>query len=227
MTVFEVLKQASQIVSALIGEKTPPIFETLRKAYVDLGELVSCAQKMDEITPEFARGMSDLVARLEVFKASHAAGESKVEPETFTVEQFVEYFKVQVGKALEEPPARSLQRLYAFKAGITKALGDQYAGPGNDTSIRLVVFVDPWQQASVEREGNAAPTVTSGTAQQGEVKGTPGLSIDDVLKSVHKAVETASVTPFSIEVGWSNDLASKEFLHGQRTWDFGADGQKG
>lgn len=226
MTVFEVLKQASHIVAGLIAEKTPPIFETLRKAYVDLGELVSVAKQMEHVTPEFARGVNGLIERLEVFKASHITPGEKAEPKTFTAEEFAAYLKVQVDKAVAEKPAHGLQRLYALQNQITKALGDQYAGPGNDTSIRLVEFTDPWQQASVEREGSGPAKVTSGTAQQGEVKATPGLTIQDVMKSVAQTAETAAASPFMIDVGWPSDLTSKEFLRGEKTWDFGRDGTK-
>jgi hypothetical protein len=227
MTIFEVLKQASRITASLIGEKTPPIFETLRKAYVDLGELVDCAKRIDEVTPEFALAMNGLISRLEVFKASPITATVAAEEKAFTAEEFAGYFKAQIDKAIEEKPAEALRRLHALQAGIAKALGDQYAGPGNDASINLRVYVDPWQQASVEREGDGAPKTTSGTAQREEVTRTPGLGIEDLLKSAAKSVETAAVSPFVIDVGWSRDLASKEFLTGERNRDWGPDTAKG
>jgi hypothetical protein len=225
MTVFEVLKQAGRIVTSLIGEKTPPIFDTLRKVYADLGDLVACVKQVDGLTPEIARGVNALVERLEVFKASHNPLEAGAD-KAFTLEEFVTYFKEQIEKGIGEPPGRSLMRLHALSAGIAKALGDQYAGPGDNPSINMRVFVDPWQQASVEREGDGAAKTTSGTAQQGEVKATPGISVSDVMKEVAKTVDKAAVTPFVIDVGWANDLTSKEFLRGERTWDWGRDGQK-
>jgi hypothetical protein len=227
MSSVEILRQAGRIVAGLIKEKTPPVFETCRKAYSDLGDLVAYSQKSfdDQIQPAFAAGIDSVISRLEVFRASHGnlAGVEK----KMTDKEFSLYFKEQVEKAIGEKDEPGLRRLHALSSAINKA-----SFFGTD-GITLTIFVDPFQQATaqVDEDGKR---ITSGAAQKEEVTATPGIDIDDVknfepsdvLKDVAVKAEKASseIKPFGW--GWSLDLASKEFLHGERTVDFGVDGTK-
>lgn len=228
MTSFEILKQADRIVAGLIREKTPPVFETCRKAYADLGELVAFASRMmdDGVPPAFAAGVDDVVQRLDVFRAGHIGknGDAKeMDAKGFTL-----YFKEQVEKALAEPTSRSLQRLYALRSAITKATS-YFTNEG--ASISIEMYTDPFQQATAEKEGGGSAKITSGNAQAGEVTATPGISIEqvrawepqDVMKSVIQSVAKAEAEEKDIDFGWSTDLTSSEFLRGERPVDFGKD----
>ncbi len=221
-TSFEVLKQANGIVGGLIAARTPPAFETSRSAYAALGELVSYASKhMDADTNEhFAEGINGVIAKLAPLAPKKAGppGEEK----KMTLDEFGAFFEGQVEKALAEDGAPGLQRLYAMQASIEKAIGSWESD--TDETVTAYFYVDPWQQASVEREGDGPVKVTSGTAQRGEVAGTPGIAIADLMKSVIGKVEKAAKQSMDIDSGWSHDLSSPEFLHGVRKGpDFGRD----
>lgn len=227
MTTFEILKQADRIVGGLIREKTPPVFETCRKAYSDLGELVAFASRsMDDMPPGFAAGIDDVIKRLEIFRASHLGKNG--EPKEMDAKAFTVYFKEQVDKALAEDPPRGLQRLYALKAAISKASS---FFSSEQAAISVEIYTDPFQQATAEKEGGGAAEITSGAAQAGEVKATPGITMDqvrawspeDVMKAVAKTVETAEDEAREISSGWASDLTSPEFLQGARGIDFGPD----
>jgi hypothetical protein len=240
MTSAEILQHAQRIVSGLIDARTPPIFETCRKAYADLGELVAASKRMDTVTPELAAGLDAVLGRLDVFRAGQRLGKS--EEKAMTPDEYATYLQEQVEKALAEPGAVGMRRLRALQDGIKKALGDLYEGRGDNPSINMTVYVDYFQQASVEREGTGAPKVTSGTAQAGEVKATPGISIESVkapsagptnglgaagvMKAVTEKVEAAEKEAMELDTGWVSDLASTRFLRGDSTYDFGRDGTK-
>src|SRR5687767_9145078 len=220
---FETLKQAARIVAGIIQEKTPPIFSNCRKAYSDLGDLVAYSSRSTDegVSLEFATAIDAVIKRLEAFRARCVKAEG--EPTKMSMEEFAVYFKEQVEKALEEEPAPSLRRLHALHEGIEKAVISYTSEPG----VQLVRYTDPWQQASVQREGNGAPVVTSGAAQAGEVKATPGISVDEVIKSTIASVDKAAQESREIQnYGWSHDLTSDEFMKGERKVDFGRDGTK-
>jgi hypothetical protein len=219
----ETLKQAGKIVSGLIGQRTPPVFETCRSAYTALGQLTEYAlarKSIDESVPTFfAAQMNEIITKLEPFRAP-LGGAAGVKTK-MSDDEFAAYFKEQVEKGMEEAPGIGLRRLYALNNEIEKAVLGFTSEPG----IEIETYVDPWQQASVEREGDGPAKVTSGRANAGEVKATPGISVDDIMKSVASSVEVTTKGAREINVGWTTDLTSPEFLQGERKIDFGPDGK--
>lgn len=223
MTFVELLKQAEKIVSGVIKEHTPPVFETCRAALNALGDLVAFAQKSrpfdnDDVTLGFASAIGDVVQRLSPYQASAVA--KLGEPKTFNAEEFMDHFKGQIEKALKEEPGAGLARLHALRAGINKA---SYFGTDR---VAIPLYVDPFQQATLETEGGVTE-VTSGTAGRGGDLGVKpvSLSLEDIMsrtvRDLQKSVEAAQ-----IDTGWQPDLTSAAFLRGERRHDFGRDGAK-
>jgi hypothetical protein len=221
MTSFEILKQANDIVAGLIKAKTPPLFDTCRAAYVDLGDLVAYAKASDdEVTKEFAEGVSALISRLDALRSSVVP--NKTVEKKMEAPELVAYVKTQVEKALTEETAPALRRLHALKAAIAKASSFFSGGEG---AIPIEMYTDPFQQATAE-VGEDGKDITSGAAQVGEVSGVAGMSVTDVFKGMVANVEKAAREAKEIDSGWSVDLNSPEFLHGRRAVDFGRDGSK-
>ncbi len=228
MTSVEILKQASSIVAGIIKEKTPSVFETCRAAYSTLGDLVAYAKQSDDVTEEFANGITDVIKRLEPFRAGIL--KSATVAKKMDEAAFAAYVKEQVEKALAEESAPALQRLYALQGVLAKA---SFEGT---TIVSIDMYVDPWQQATLLVE-DGSRQVTSGTTQTAEVsvggtsmaevtKGAEGVTLGDVMKSVVQSVDKAARDRVEMDTGWSMDLTSNEFLHGKRKIDFGQDGAK-
>lgn len=224
MKSVEILKQADRIVAGLITDKTPPIFETCRAAYADLGDLVLFArsQMADGVTEEFAEGINDVIKRLDVYRAIHVAQVAKAEKK-MTHPEFALYLKGQVAKALKEDPARALQRLHAFQAGILKAYTFE-----SDETVTIPVYVDPWQSETTEdgqRTSGAGDTTTELSMETLNTDETTSISAASTLKAVASMVEKAAAEATEMaDVGWEMDLASPQFLRGDRRISFGKDG---
>jgi hypothetical protein len=214
MTSAEIVKQASKVVAGLIKDKTPPLFETCKAAFNELGELVRYAGKADEeITTEFAQGIDSVIKRLDALRATVVKGAPAKKEMDETA--FATYVKEQIEKAVKEDAAPALRRLHALKSVLGKASWD------GTTVVAVEYYTDPFQQATLEIE-EGSRTVSSGNAGVDEVS-VPGITLDAIMKSVVNTVETAARDSFDMNTGWARDLASKEFLRGERNVDFGPD----
>lgn len=111
-----------------------------------------------------------------------------------------------------------------------------------DTDANQIVPTDATQSAAANQvaapaadsnfaaaPGGAAPGSVAGNEQNGSVmaEAAKNSGPDDVLKSLSETVEkAASKRAESNDIGWTNDLASEEFMTGIRRVDFGRDGSK-
>jgi hypothetical protein len=144
-TKLEILSQADKIVSAQITQRRPPMFDTLKSVYAQLGELASVSKGLradgEGLPSEFAGGINDVIRSLSAFRSGYASNDpSQVVAGTVTkrasLAEFVGYVKTEIEKSIKEEAPEALSRLRAVSGVIKAGLAELDAVKDNGAEIK-------------------------------------------------------------------------------------------
>lgn len=186
-TKLSVLSQADQIVKGQIAQRRPPMVETLKAAYEQLGAMTAVAKGLreqnDGLPSAMSGGICDVIRSLSAFRSGYASNDptqvvSGAVTKRATLPEFIGYVKTEIEKSVKEEAPEALARLRAVEAVIKAGLaevaerpdgnkdvkkGDDIVRKADDGGVTIPVTNDPMQHVttSVVTPGAESPAGTS------------------------------------------------------------------
>lgn len=136
-TKLSLLSQADAIVKAQIVQRRPPMFETLKAAYGQIGDLAETAKSFlgetskgfreqnDGLPSEFDGGINQVIRNLSAFRSGYASNDPTQQVSAGVTKrasqaEFLAYLKTEIEKSATEEAPEALARLRAV-AGVIKS----------------------------------------------------------------------------------------------------------